>query len=156
VVSAAADDRVRVLTVRQPWAWAIVTGLKDVENRSWRLRWPHPLLVHASLRDDPAGWEFLDVHGIAAPNPCGISRGKIVGAMAVGAVTSGPHPSFWAFPRLYHWSITAAVAAERPLAAAGRTGLWPAPTGWQAAFDGPRQEAVVAALGGRPQDARLF
>jgi ASCH domain len=23
------------LSVRQPWAWAIVSGYKDVENRSW-------------------------------------------------------------------------------------------------------------------------
>lgn len=24
-----------VLTIRQPWAWAIVSGGKDVENRTW-------------------------------------------------------------------------------------------------------------------------
>ena len=26
-------DAMRVLTVRQPWAWAIIHGQKDVENR---------------------------------------------------------------------------------------------------------------------------
>lgn len=28
------DPEVRILTVRQPWAWAIVQGGKDVENRT--------------------------------------------------------------------------------------------------------------------------
>jgi hypothetical protein len=29
-----ATDEARVLTIRQPWAWAIIYGGKDVENRS--------------------------------------------------------------------------------------------------------------------------
>ena len=37
-----------VLSVRQPWAWAIVHGGKDVENRSWRSNYRGPLLIHAA------------------------------------------------------------------------------------------------------------
>jgi hypothetical protein len=29
---------VKALTIRQPWAWAVVYAGKDVENRGWR---PH-------------------------------------------------------------------------------------------------------------------
>ena len=25
----------RVISIRQPWAWLIVNGYKDVENRTW-------------------------------------------------------------------------------------------------------------------------
>jgi hypothetical protein len=28
----------KVLVVRQPWAWLIVNGFKDIENRSWKTK----------------------------------------------------------------------------------------------------------------------
>jgi hypothetical protein len=37
------------LTVWQPWAWLIVSGYKDVENRSWATRHRGSLLIHAGL-----------------------------------------------------------------------------------------------------------
>lgn len=36
------------LAVRQPWAWMIVHGGKDIENRTWFTRFRGPFLVHAS------------------------------------------------------------------------------------------------------------
>lgn len=42
------------LSVRQPWAWAILHGGKDVENRSWRTAYRGPLLIHAGRRPDTA------------------------------------------------------------------------------------------------------
>ena len=38
----------KVIVVRQPWAWLIVNGYKDIENRSWRTRYRGPLLIQAS------------------------------------------------------------------------------------------------------------
>lgn len=38
----------KTLTIAQPWAWAIATGHKSVENRSWRTRYRGPLLIHAA------------------------------------------------------------------------------------------------------------
>lgn len=40
----------RVLTVRQPWAWAIVHGGKDVENRTQAWSYRGPLAIHAGAR----------------------------------------------------------------------------------------------------------
>lgn len=36
------------ITVRQPWAWLIVNGIKDIENRTRRTSHRGPLLIHAS------------------------------------------------------------------------------------------------------------
>lgn len=36
------------LSIRQPWAWAVIVLGKDVENRTWRTRHRGPLLIHAS------------------------------------------------------------------------------------------------------------
>ena len=47
----------RVLTVRQPWAWAIVHGGKDIENRTRNVAGAYrgPVAIHAGLAFDPAG-----------------------------------------------------------------------------------------------------
>jgi len=37
------------LSVRQPWAWLIVSGLKDIENRPRPTHYRGPLLIHAGL-----------------------------------------------------------------------------------------------------------
>jgi hypothetical protein len=36
------------LSIRQPWAWMIVHGWKDIENRDWLTRFRGRFLVHAS------------------------------------------------------------------------------------------------------------
>ena len=38
----------KALSIRQPWAWLIVNGLKDIENRSRRTHFRGRILVHAS------------------------------------------------------------------------------------------------------------
>ena len=38
----------RALSIRQPWAWLIVNGHKDIENRTWPTRYRGPVLIHAS------------------------------------------------------------------------------------------------------------
>lgn len=35
------------LSIRQPWAWLIVNGFKDVENRSWPTPFRGRVLIHA-------------------------------------------------------------------------------------------------------------
>ena len=42
----------KVLTIRQPWAWLIANGHKTCENRSWEAAHRGPLLIHASRNLD--------------------------------------------------------------------------------------------------------
>lgn len=42
----------RALTIRQPWAWAIIHGGKDIENRSWNTKHRGPLVIHAGMGFD--------------------------------------------------------------------------------------------------------
>lgn len=48
------------ISVRQPWAWLIVTGHKDIENRTWDTRHRGPLLIHAGTYR-PSEGELLDI-----------------------------------------------------------------------------------------------
>lgn len=40
------------ISVRQPWAWLIVNGYKNVENRTWRRNFTGPIAIHASQKID--------------------------------------------------------------------------------------------------------
>src|SRR5438552_907079 len=40
----------KCLSLRQPWAWLLVNGHKDIENRTWKTKHRGPLLIHAGLR----------------------------------------------------------------------------------------------------------
>lgn len=40
----------RALSIRQPWAWAILHAGKDVENRTWRTSVRGPVLIHAGMK----------------------------------------------------------------------------------------------------------
>lgn len=37
----------KALSIRQPWAWLIVHGYKDIENRSWNTKFRGRVLIHA-------------------------------------------------------------------------------------------------------------
>lgn len=39
-----------ILSIRQPWAWAILHAGKDIENRSWSTRVRGRVLIHAGLK----------------------------------------------------------------------------------------------------------
>lgn len=40
------------LSIMQPWAWLIVTGRKDIENRTWATKFRGPVFVHAGKKID--------------------------------------------------------------------------------------------------------
>lgn len=81
----------RGLTIKQPWAYAIMHLGKDIENRNWRMNYRGWLAVHASQT----------VYGFGTlPDGSKVSlemtnvRGAIIGAVRViDCVTE--HPSVW-------------------------------------------------------------
>lgn len=48
------------LSVRQPWAWALIYGGKAVENRAWRSSYRGALRIHASKTFDAEGYEWIE------------------------------------------------------------------------------------------------
>ena len=41
-----------VLSVRQPWAWALLHGGKTIENRTWSTRYRGRIWIHACMREN--------------------------------------------------------------------------------------------------------
>lgn len=77
----------KALSVRQPWAWLIVNGHKDIENRNWRSDYRGPLLIHASKGMTQAeyreGANFAHRRGVLVPLFHSLERGGIVGQVTM-------------------------------------------------------------------------
>lgn len=88
----------KALSVRQPWAWLIVNGFKDIENRTWRRhRVPAECAIHASMRFDREGYEFVKERfpDLPLPEPEEFERGGIVGVVeCVECVEESDSPWF--------------------------------------------------------------
>ena len=69
------------LSVRQPWAWLLVHGYKDIENRNWSTTFRGRCLIHAGKTFDQDGYEWVKRHfkKIDLPLPSEFERGGIVG-----------------------------------------------------------------------------
>lgn len=94
---AAPDTDSIALSIRQPWAWLIVSGYKDIENRSWATTYRGRFYVHAPGKFDTEGYQWLRYHHPDIPLPARASfrRGGIVGsAELTDVVTVNDSPWF--------------------------------------------------------------
>lgn len=91
------------LSVRQPWAWAIVHAGKDIENRTWQavnhgLRQRGRIAIHAAKGMTREEYEDAMLMmlglGIGCPMPAELLRGGIIGTVEVVDVVS-EHASPW-------------------------------------------------------------
>ncbi|MBI1202591.1 MAG: hypothetical protein GC182_08785 [Rhodopseudomonas sp.] len=99
------------ISVRQPWAWALIFAGKDMENRSHgairMMTRMAPLIgrkaIHASkgmTRDEyESARDFMASIGIQVPHPGHLARGGIIGSVEiVGTVKASDKPqSDWFF-----------------------------------------------------------
>ncbi len=115
------------LSVRQPWAWALIYAGKDIENRSepavrhgMRAQVGKRIAIHASkgmTRDEyESARDFMSSIGVVCPPAANLERGGIIGSVLVTAVVA-EHASPWFFgPR------GLCVAQPEPVAFIGASG----------------------------------
>lgn len=94
------------LAIRQPWAWAVVAGVKDIENRTeYAVRSggmkPRRIAVLASkgmTRDEYEDASFfMRERGVRCPAPAMLLRGGIIGSVDVVDIVK-KHDSPWWMP----------------------------------------------------------
>ena len=101
-----------VLSIRQPYAWLVVNGIKDIENRSWRTNHRGPLLIHASANQADL---YMDVIEACQANgqvsmPEAYDVGGVVGIVDVVDCVRR-HSSPWKHGPSWGWVL----ANARPL-----------------------------------------
>ena len=115
----------KALSIRQPWAWLIVHGHKDVENRSWPTKFRGRFFVHASQKFDHDGYLWVRRHfpKIKMPLPGHFPTGAIVGyATLTDCVTKSK--SKWFAGENYGFVIEGAGAHVGPLSLKGKLGFF--------------------------------
>lgn len=116
---------IKAIAVRQPWAWAIMAGIKRVENRTWTTRYRGPLAIVAgqsksSLRD---GVAFCESLGVKVPI-ASLAFGSLLGVVILTDVVSigDIDDPFAEGP--FCWLLDSPVKLDRPVPVIGRLGLF--------------------------------
>ena len=115
----------RALTIRQPWAWAVVAGHKDVENRSWSTPFRGTIAIHAGYAEDLEAYADLVAERgreLAIPAYEQMTRGAIVGVVDLVDCVER-HTSSW-FGGPYGFVLANARMLDRPIECRGQLGLW--------------------------------
>ena len=78
----------KALTVSQPWAWAIISGRKRVENRTWSTPVRGRIAIHSAKKQDADWWKLAAMLEDAATwESCHESPdGAILGTVEVGGL----------------------------------------------------------------------
>lgn len=121
----------KILSIRQPWSWAICNAGKDIENRDWWTGYRGPVLIHAGVKVEHDDYDFVSkVAGVPVPDV--VPVGGVVGiAKIVDCVTRSDSP--WFFGR---YGFVLADARPLPFQKLkGRLGLFVATPDLLAALD---------------------
>lgn len=137
----------KAITIKQPWASLIVSGVKDIENRTWNTHFRGRILVHASLDNILKRVEFFDdilsceqirnitqkgknteIFGSHLPVKAIIGSVEIVDCVI-------NHPSIWANKTnimrgdapIYNWVLANPIEFPEPIPIKGRLGFWDYP-----------------------------
>lgn len=79
----------KVLSIRQPYAWLIAIGCKTIENRTWNRKFRGRFLIHASQAKPEKldGWQesamkkYCQEHGIVIPDFKDLPTSAIIGSV---------------------------------------------------------------------------
>ncbi|ETX26590.1 ASCH domain-containing protein [Roseivivax isoporae] len=147
----------KALSVRQPWAWAIMFAGKDIENRSWQavnhgLSVCGEIVLHAAKGMTQQEYEdaadFMASIGVTCPPPYDLWRGAVIGTVeVVDVVRESASPWFFG-PRglvLRNPKPVAPVAVNGALGyfdwQSRRTDQFPEPARWMLPRGRPQPEA---------------
>jgi hypothetical protein len=129
-------EYMKALSIRQPWAWLICAGYKDIENRNWRIgrkaqhepyssyhqanftiEVPVRIYVHASKILDTSGAKYFNI--TIPPN---LPLGAIIGEVdIIDCITESASP--W-FSGRYGFVLANPILYEIPIPCQGALGFF--------------------------------
>lgn len=115
----------KALSIKQPWAWAIMHAGKTIENRPRRTHLRENIAIHASLR--PAvGWEeWYPRRAAAVPPPETWVRGAIIGFVDLVDCVEEARSKWSLGP--FGYVLADARPLRKPIPCKGALGFWQVP-----------------------------
>jgi hypothetical protein len=121
----------KALSIKQPWAYLIAMGIKDIENRSWKTNFRGRIYIHASKTPDLSKEVIASIlrridGKEAAEFMLAYQHDLVFGAIIgevdiVDCVTKSDSP--W-FEGPYGFALANAVMYRKPIIRPGRLGLF--------------------------------
>lgn len=124
------QSQLKALTVRQPWAYLIMRGVKKVENRSWKptLQVGERFVIHAGYVN--AKWPDRIPESLRHEVPKNIARGAALGTVRLASVHEagvecGKECEIFGSPDYrYHWVVDDPQLFASPIPMKGALRLW--------------------------------
>lgn len=128
----------KALSLRQPWTWLVATGIKDVENRTWKTNFRGRILIHAGKSFDTKvqGVNEKWIRMLLTPDElvkyenADFVRGVIIGEVTItdcrfrhGDMNDNLF-SRWAVIGLYGFVLADPILYEYPVICSGRLGFF--------------------------------
>lgn len=122
----------KAITIKQPWASLIATGLKDIENRSWKTNHRGRVLIHAAASPVKEGLAALNNKQLFdlmqrenwETEFENLPNGAIVGSVEIVDCVQN-HPSKWAQEGFWHWVLANPVLFSEPITGVkGKLSFW--------------------------------
>lgn len=111
-------SQAKAISVRQPWAYLIASGAKDIENRTWRTKFRGRVLIHSGALNDhywlkkvkaiPGAWSKLGNNSDNYRNSAIIGSVEIIDCIQNSS-------SIWAEPGCWHWVLKDPVMFVKPI-----------------------------------------
>ena len=126
----------KAITVKQPWAFLIVSGLKDIENRTWPTKFRGRVLIHASL-DKRLTRESLNVIFTDDQLDRILNKYDDYNSLGFGAILGSVdivdcvinHSSIWAEKTvggvsIYNWVLSNPIMFDEVIPIKGKLSFW--------------------------------
>ena len=121
----------KALTLRQPWAWAIINAGKDIENRNWKTHSRGRVAIHAAAGMTRGQYEeaceyIRNInHSIRIPEYGDLERGAIIGMVEIIDCVQASD-SFW-FMGKYGFVLAHSKRLREPIPCKGALSFWSVP-----------------------------
>ena len=112
--------QIPALSIRQPWAQLIVSGIKDLEHRSWTTDYRGPIFIHAAGTVDPDVEDIaLETLDMSAAHFRSLPRGAYIGMAMLETVKQTPNA-----PNAYTFHLSHARRFTEPVGGRGLPRLY--------------------------------
>lgn len=124
----------KAITIKQPWASLIVHGIKDIENRTWRINFRGRVLIHVAGKSDKEPYMIFNDAQAEAVDDCimDVLRSysqtfSIIGSVEIVDCVQN-HPSIWTEKGVYNWVLANPIIFAEPIEnVKGKLSFWDYP-----------------------------